>query len=325
MRQLIRKPGRPALGLAARHAPQVKAALKGLTVFTYHDVGDSQSAFVRGAGIGIPPALFRRQVEWIANQFEVISANRLLTGGLPVDRRLAMITFDDGWRGTFEQALPILEELRLPSTIFLNMAAIGGAAPLASARLSFRQEDPAFRAAMAAAGFAPPAHRTNGPEDIDALESACAPDSEVGRPAWQGETADERLLQAWDGHPLFAYGNHSFAHWNALAMREEELRRDYRENEARLSAYRSHRPLYAFPNGQWGSCFGPREVAILREEGAARLFGACGSVNPDPNAVLLDRISMLETYTSHSHFWFAVGRSTLLGKPALHRLAGAAA
>ena len=78
-------------------------------ILTYHSLDDSESV------ISIPPSLFRRQMEFLA------------ASGIPVvplDQALhrpgsIAITFDDGFCNLLDHAVPVLERLRLPATIFV--------------------------------------------------------------------------------------------------------------------------------------------------------------------------------------------------------------
>jgi peptidoglycan/xylan/chitin deacetylase (PgdA/CDA1 family) len=78
-------------------------------ILTYHSIDDS------GSVISTPPAVFRRQMEFLA------------ASGIPVtplDRVTEQpgsvaITFDDGMGNLAGHALPLLEKYRLPATIFV--------------------------------------------------------------------------------------------------------------------------------------------------------------------------------------------------------------
>jgi len=78
-------------------------------ILTYHSLDDSESV------VSIPPSLFRRQMEFLA------------ASGIPVvplDQALhrpgsIAITFDDGFCNLLDHAVPVLERLRLPATIFV--------------------------------------------------------------------------------------------------------------------------------------------------------------------------------------------------------------
>jgi peptidoglycan/xylan/chitin deacetylase (PgdA/CDA1 family) len=74
----------------------------------------------------MPVDQFRRQMEYIARNFSVVSLDDIAEGRIVngANHSLA-ITFDDGYRDNFTSAFPILKELDLPATIFLATGYIG--------------------------------------------------------------------------------------------------------------------------------------------------------------------------------------------------------
>ena len=78
-------------------------------ILTYHSLDDSESV------ISIPPSLFRQQMEFLAASGMPV---------VPLDQALhrpgsIAITFDDGFCNLLDHAVPVLERLRLPATIFV--------------------------------------------------------------------------------------------------------------------------------------------------------------------------------------------------------------
>lgn len=86
-------------------------------ILYYHAVGVGSKA--------IPDELFRRQMEWLATNVEVLSLDRLLadSGKKPL---MAAITFDDGYASVALNAEPILRDLGLSATIYINTGWMGG-------------------------------------------------------------------------------------------------------------------------------------------------------------------------------------------------------
>ena len=75
----------------------------------------------------IDAGTFERHCRFFARHFRVVSLRNLvsrLEHGMRLDRHLA-ITFDDGYRDNFENALPVLEKLSLPATFFVVSDWIG--------------------------------------------------------------------------------------------------------------------------------------------------------------------------------------------------------
>lgn len=105
-----------------------KSASRTVQILIYHRVNDENDPFFSG----IPIAEFRRQMEFIAENYRVCSleeaVERMIANDVP-DRAIA-ITFDDGYRDNFMNAFPILRRLSIPATIFLATGAIGTGKPL---------------------------------------------------------------------------------------------------------------------------------------------------------------------------------------------------
>lgn len=93
-----------------------------VTIVMYHSVSDTPGPY------SIQPGAFRHQVEAIAQTFRVVPLGSLLgeaTESGSAKRRVAL-TFDDAFADFGDTAFPILEELGLPSTVFVPTGFIGG-------------------------------------------------------------------------------------------------------------------------------------------------------------------------------------------------------
>jgi peptidoglycan/xylan/chitin deacetylase (PgdA/CDA1 family) len=79
-------------------------------------------------GIVVSPAMFEAQMEYLSENYRVISLEQMLqsfeTDHAP-PKRSVVITFDDGWRDNYVYAFPILRKLNLPATIFLSAGYVG--------------------------------------------------------------------------------------------------------------------------------------------------------------------------------------------------------
>ena len=103
---------------------------EGILVLLYHRVTDQLSPHE----LAIPVAAFRRQMEYLAKNCDVLSMDDLLQVLSGRDASVApgssgrpkvVITFDDGYRDNYTNAYPVLKELGLPATIFLITGMIG--------------------------------------------------------------------------------------------------------------------------------------------------------------------------------------------------------
>jgi peptidoglycan/xylan/chitin deacetylase (PgdA/CDA1 family) len=85
-------------------------------ILTYHSLDDS------GSVISIPPGVFRRQMETLAaSSTPVVPLTELANHPGAV-----ALTFDDGFVNFAEHAVPVLESLSLPATVFVVSGHCGG-------------------------------------------------------------------------------------------------------------------------------------------------------------------------------------------------------
>jgi len=92
-------------------------------VVAFHRVQDGADPI----GLSIGREMFERQCRFFQRHFRVIPLGEFvgrLVRGESLDRHLA-ITFDDGYRDNFENAMPILSRLSLPAAFFVVSGWIG--------------------------------------------------------------------------------------------------------------------------------------------------------------------------------------------------------
>jgi peptidoglycan/xylan/chitin deacetylase (PgdA/CDA1 family) len=103
-------------------------ASDGVIVLMYHRVGAARNAWE--GRYAISPQRFEAHMFALARQgFRAVSVEVLsdwLDGGSALPAGAFVLTFDDGFRGVREHALPILEQLRWPFTVFLVSNQIDG-------------------------------------------------------------------------------------------------------------------------------------------------------------------------------------------------------
>lgn len=116
---------RSALALGQR----LRAGGRRIVVFGYHRVTDDFGT-ERQRGIEsclISTTTFRRHVAWLKSRFELATMSRAVEvlrrherGG----RDLAVITFDDGYRDVLDHALPVLQSLDAPATLYVSSGVV---------------------------------------------------------------------------------------------------------------------------------------------------------------------------------------------------------
>lgn len=94
---------------------------KGLRILCYHGIWLGPGHFADY--LFMSPGKFRRRMEFLAtSHYPVLSLDNavrgLSTGTLP--DCATVITIDDGWFGTYQHMMPILNQLRLPASLYVS-------------------------------------------------------------------------------------------------------------------------------------------------------------------------------------------------------------
>jgi peptidoglycan/xylan/chitin deacetylase (PgdA/CDA1 family) len=98
-----------------------------LEILLYHFVSDSKDDFAQ-SGHNVVPDEFRCQLEYLAQQYTLIrlrEAADLEPSKADPARPIAAVCFDDGYRCILKEAYPILREMHIPATMFINPPVLG--------------------------------------------------------------------------------------------------------------------------------------------------------------------------------------------------------
>jgi peptidoglycan/xylan/chitin deacetylase (PgdA/CDA1 family) len=94
----------------------------GLYCFNYHRIGDSDQTLFDPNVYSCTAEEFQKQLKFIKSNFEVITlkeAISLTQEKKPLNKRYALITFDDGYVDNYDVAFPILKEENLSAVFFI--------------------------------------------------------------------------------------------------------------------------------------------------------------------------------------------------------------
>lgn len=287
-----------------RSVPVVRRVYKnGLTIFLYHDVTDTPSRFAEEFGLAVPKKLFALQISWITKNFNVIHPLALLKGE-PLPEDAALITFDDGFHGTFANGLEHLENNRIPSVVFLNMQPIIEQKPIVSAIACYRERYmPEYKRFIRTAGMSGPFHLTCTPELLDQMNDQFGGTDLAAINEYQGRFADFELVRRYAKSGMTIYGNHLYEHWNSIALTPVQFAEQYNRNKIALAEFKNSAEMFAFPNGQPGRCFTKTHIDHLLRLGSKRVFSGVGGINRIPNNYLLGRMTLNARDNSEDIFW----------------------
>lgn len=299
-----------------RHLKSVNRSLDaGLTIFNFHDVSDDPAPFVNEHGCNVTKDTFHKQVKFISDNFNVVSAETMLSGNLPT--RAASITFDDGYAGTFRNGIPILRQDNLPSIVLVNMSPILGDNFWSERTAFLCRNVESFQSFLIAEGLATEDNVRQAQVEctqqlIDRYESEHGNLYLNDLQSYIQPYADLTELAESDEDSNVTLGSHLYTHYNVRTLSDAMLLEQHHKNIAALSKYRRFKPLFAFPFGQPGSCFTLRQADLLLKNGATVVMSAWPSPNIDPNTRLLDRISLTPEHDTERKLWAQVVKYPIL-------------
>lgn len=101
-----------------------------LWVLMYHRIlpKDDIRYRLEEPGMIVTPDTFAMHLRELKSHFEVMDLAEWLAlraSGQPLPRRACAITFDDGWYDNYEYALPIIQQEKVPATLFAVVEKIG--------------------------------------------------------------------------------------------------------------------------------------------------------------------------------------------------------
>lgn len=193
----------------ARHVEECQA--DGIVIFAMHAISHARS------DMAVSPGRFREQIQALIDAgYRPLSMDQVLhvLSGAGSSPPAFAITFDDGYESVFTHALPILESLSIPATVFLTTGFLDGAVV------------PPWRSSDAA------------------LLAEYRNQAEHFRPmSWEQA---RRLAR----HPLFHFGSHSVSHPLLGTLPEESVRDELVRSQSVLAERLGVVPdLFAYPFG----------------------------------------------------------------------------
>ncbi|MFH1502391.1 MAG: polysaccharide deacetylase family protein [Candidatus Eisenbacteria bacterium] len=134
-------------GSRVRNSPLVVGAMsavpaEGAVILRYHSVNDDPGwihDYVQRS-LAVPPDVFDRQMRLLARHRTVVGIGDLADlarSRRRIDRRLAAVTFDDGYEDNYRHALPILRRHGLTAAFYVTTGSVDDATVLWTVRLRF--------------------------------------------------------------------------------------------------------------------------------------------------------------------------------------------
>jgi peptidoglycan/xylan/chitin deacetylase (PgdA/CDA1 family) len=212
-------------------------------ILCYHNVVPSRDAGIGEPGLHLPRERFERQMRWLADHYDVVRLGEFvhrMTSGASL-RSVAAITFDDGYRGVYEHAAPVLRRLGLPATVFVVADAVGR-------RTGFWWDQAAIVDAATPASRERWLNQWRGDGDVIVAETAPAATADLPLSHWP---ADWDTIRTWASRGI-DIGGHSATHRSLPALTDAEL--EYEIVTSRSLVHLNTgtwSEFFAYPYGRW--------------------------------------------------------------------------
>ena len=225
----------------------------------------------------------------------------------------ALITFDDGYLGVFDNALAYLVEKKIHSLHFLNMAPILEKKANISSTIQYLEKfDSNFQKFIKKENLKKPTYLSISPQIFSKFLNEFGGISKniLNKILkFQGKLVDQDKLTYWDKSNYIHYANHLFDHWNTITLDSSNLEYQYFQNLKYLKVYNNFINLFAFTNGQPDTCFNIDNLNILKKINPNLIFAASSGQNKISNKILLDRLGVSSIDLDENIFFYKLLRS----------------
>jgi len=288
-----------------------------LTVFCYHDVTNFPSDFSRENLLNVPPEVFNYQISFIKNNFNLIKPSQLMEEHIPSNA--ALVTFDDGFKSFFTNAIPILEKYKIPVIIFLNMGPLKGEMFWPGLIVYLCKKEPEFikflNSKISIDGNKIDPFFSCSRKIVQKYLEEKKEDLRKTIADYVGVFADENDLEQFCENKNVFYGNHSYTHYISSLMTEKEFIEDIEKNTKLLIKYPNYIDFFAFPFGQPDTTFNEHQIQLLLNKEFRKVFSSSSSfINHSPIEKFLDRICLGENDNSSSKIKYKVIKPWFLEK-----------
>ena len=294
---------------------QMKILRNKLTVFCYHDITNTPSDFSRENSLNVPPEVFNFQIEHIKRNFNVIGPKQLLEPSIPSNA--ALVTFDDGFKSFFLNAVPIIEKQKVPAIIFLNMGPILGETFWSGLIVYLCKRRPDFiefiKSQLLPFEIGEQPYLSCSKALVEKYLKQSGEEFHEIVSSYVGEFAEEADLQKASRNPYIFFGNHTYTHYVSSQMSDDDFLKDVKKNSKLLVSFPNYIDYFAFPFGAPKSTFTKDQVKLLFKEDFKKVFySAASSLNSFPLTSYLDRITLLSDDNSTSKIKYRVMKAWLL-------------
>ena len=304
-------------------------------ILTYHSVLENPLPFP--VWQHMTAAAFERQIAYLAEHFRCVSMSTLLDdiarGEIPP--YTVAVTFDDGYRNNFSQALPILRRYNVPATLFITHGFISNGrmlwpewiiCALGKSKLSELKfagqilplhtneaRETSYRTAARLFKQLLPEHI---PAHIDALLEAAqltraeVETSDLGQTFTALNWDEIRQMQ---NSGLFEFGAHTQNHWRLTQLNSAQARCEIVDTKALLESQIGRVDYFAYPHGNPDD-YDASHRALAIEAGYRAVFTALThTITPQSDIFDLPRMGVGENMSDEEFIYAVQGGTAAIG------------
>lgn len=261
-------------------------------IITYHRViVPNGIGYSIQPGMYVTPETFEAHCRYLSKNHNLISVGDLtdkLRNGGRIPRGTIVVTFDDGWLDTFQNAGPILKQSQIPATVFLPTSFIGtnqmfwtdelarSLTYLRNKRIEEKRSDRSspfvtlndevFVAVQRALAAEPPKNFSVAVDTVietlkrrDADQRTRISQMIADLAAEKGLLPPERSFMNWEevralAEQKIAFGSHSHRHLPLAELSHDEIANDLRESKEAFSSNGILPvPVFCYPGGYYNT------------------------------------------------------------------------
>ena len=238
---------------------------------TYSDVPKNLEKNIHN----VTPEIMYKQIKWIKKYFDVVEVDELFKEGTDISGKAA-ITFDDAYQSVLSAALPLLESLNTPCTIFVNGISLTNK-PFWRDKVRFIINQSLIDDFLAFCSYFAKTNNISNKNFYGMTKHVNVNSAELDylldnffqeRQIRMDEICycvnnEKKLID----HPLISYGNHSYNHYVLSTLSEEEQDREIGKNHNMLKKLNLKlSKIFSIPFGE-DKDFNLNTVKIIKKYG----------------------------------------------------------
>lgn len=262
-----------------------------IRVLCFHGVCPDDRAYINGRFMHL--TAFKNLLVLLKDRTNILSAEDFSANNISHDRLNILLTFDDGYLNNFDLALPVLDELCLPSVWFVTGQREYLCMDLFDIAEDARLDLHGLRALMGLPSFSArelkralvQANRLKVRAATKWLIDATVQVRDQYTVFWN--LLQDQHLTELSKHPLVTVANHTFEHLDQTVLTKEEGLEEIKNCEARLGQYglNAHKWV-AIPYGNVNN----RVLEYLEEQNYCSIF--VNELTPDSDGKAVERLTV---------------------------------